>query len=350
MTDENLANWKPSCSLEVLRVRAAMLRAVRSFFDGHGYLEVETPCLSRDIVIDAWLEPFELPIGRERWFLQTSPEAAMKRLLAVGSGSIYQISRVFRKDECGQRHNHEFTMIEWYGVGTTWTDQLLVTEALVRCAVEAGRRALMSVLQEDASQVFFPAPWPKHSFGVTTYASAFRRALDIDVHAATVEALLEVIVARGLAYPQSDQPIRRDDLLNFLLGIVVEPELGGSRELEIPEFLCDYPPSQAALAVVSDAEPFVARRFELYVRGLELCNGYQELTDPDELRRRDEAQNSTRAIEEKSALPGAPRLEAAMKSGLPPCSGVALGFDRLVMLATGAVDIREVLSFPMEIA
>lgn len=327
-----------------------MLRAVRTYFESQGYLEVETPCLSRDIVIDAWLEPFELPIGRERWFLQTSPEASMKRLLAAGSGSIYQISRVFRKDESGQRHNHEFTMIEWYGVGTTWTDQLSVTEALARSAVEAGRLALAEAKKVSGTPGTTPSTWSDQSFRVTTYAEAFHRTLKIDVHTATTAELQDVIVARGFTFPESDQPVRRDDLLNFLLGMVIEPELGGRLEHEVPEFLCDYPPTQAALAVVSETEPRVARRFELYVRGLELCNGYQELTDPEELRRRDEAQNSTRAVEEKSSLPGAPRLEAAMQHGLPPCSGVALGFDRLVMLATGANDIRDVLSFPTDIA
>lgn len=327
-----------------------MLRAVRTFFEHQGYLEVETPCLSRDIVIDAWLEPFELSIGRERWFLQTSPEAGMKRLLAAGSASIYQISRVFRKDESGHRHNHEFTMIEWYGVGTTWSDQLKVTEALVRIAVEAGRSAMSESHAIDGSPKFMHAQWPDHSFSVTTYAEAFRRTLDIDVHSVTIEMLQDVIKAKELAYPGSDQPVRRDDLLNFLLGLVVEPELGGTTGREVPEFLCDYPPTQAALAVVSETVPKVARRFELYVRGLELCNGYQELTDPDELRRRDKTQNATRQVEDKSALPGAPRLEAAMKHGLPQCSGVALGFDRLVMLATGAIDIRDVLAFPTEIA
>lgn len=347
MTSED---WKPSCSIAVLHVRAAMLRAVRAFFDARGYLEVETPCLSRDIVIDAWLEPFELQIGRDRWFLQTSPEAGMKRLLAAGSRSIYQLSRVFRKDEVGSRHNHEFTMIEWYGVGTNWADQLKLTEDLARAAVDAGKQALAWMPESSGPPASNSPCWPNKPFAITTYAEAFRRTLGIDVHTASIDELGHVIVQQGLLFPESDQPVRRDDLLNFLLGMIVEPTLGGSSENETPEFLCDYPPTQAALAVVSDTEPKVARRFELYVRGLELCNGYQELTDAAELQRRDDAQNGTREDEAKATLPGAPRLNAAMKSGLPQCSGVAMGFDRLVMLALGTSDIRKVLPFPGELA
>lgn len=347
MTTED---WKPSCSISVLHVRAAMLRAVRTFFERCSYLEVETPCLSRDIVIDAWLEPFVIPVGRDRWFLQTSPEAGMKRLLAAGSGSIFQISRVFRKDEVGNRHNHEFTMIEWYGVGTNWTDQLKLTEELARATVDAGRQARGSLDEESAPLASKSGSWSDKPFAVTTYADAFRRTLGFDVHTASIEELRRLIIQRGLVFPESNQQVRRDDLLNFLLGMIVEPTLGGSSGTEAPEFLCDYPPTQAALAVVSDDEPKVARRFELYVRGLELCNGYQELTDPEELHRRDVAQNGTREEEAKATLPGAPRLNAAMKSGLPACSGVAMGFDRLVMLAMGTSEIRDVLPFPGELA
>ena len=152
----------------------------------------------------------------------------------------------------------------------------------------------------------------------------------------------------GVRLPADLREDRIDDVLNVMLAFAIEPQLGGTPEAGRihPEFLCDYPPSQAALAVISESYPHVARRFELYVEGLELCNGYQELTDDLELRRRDAVRNQRRLCEKSPELPGAARLLAAMQSGLPPCSGVALGFDRLLMVATACRDIREVMPFP----
>jgi len=334
-------HWRPSCSLTMLHVRAAMLRAAREFFQVRGYLEVETPCLSRDIVIDAWLEPIEVRHSGERWFLQTSPEAAMKRLLASGSGSIFQVSRVFRAAERGTRHNPEFTMIEWYGVDTDWHQQIELTEQLVRTCVAAAAE----VTAHDVA-----ANWSAGSFRCTTYAQAFERVFGIDVHAATGAELLENARKHQVPLPETCTSEQRDDLLNAMLAFAIEPELGRSRtsEQSAPEFLCDYPPSQAALAQTSETHPRVARRFELYIDGVELCNGYQELTDVDELQRREDVQNAVRSESELKTLPGAPTMAAAMKSGLPNCSGVALGFDRLVMIATGSKLITDVLPFPAD--
>lgn len=332
-------DWRPSCSTQILHVRAEMLRTIREFFRDRGYLEVETPCLSRDIVLDAWLEPFSLNIGGTRWFLQTSPEAHMKRLLAVGVGSIFQISRVFRKDERGHRHNSEFTMIEWYGAGTTWLEQLDVSEMLVRTATAAAAR----VTGGDVAEQWSPA-----AFQQTSYAVAFERAFGINVFDCSGRQLIEAARRLSVPLPADLREDCIDDILNVMLAFAIEPQLGGSSEggRICPEFLCDYPPSQAALAVVSETKPPVARRFELYVQGLELCNGYQELTDERELRRREAVQLQRRISEQSPELPGASRLMSAMQSGLPPCSGVALGFDRLVMMATGSTDIREVMAFP----
>ena len=332
-------DWRPSCSTQTLHVRAEMLRAIREFFRERGYLEVETPCLSRDIVLDAWLEPFALDIRGTRWFLQTSPEAHMKRLLAAGVGSIFQISRVFRKDERGNRHNSEFTMIEWYGVGSTWLQQLDVTETLVRTTTAAAAR----VTGRDVAD-----RWSLESFQQTTYAAAFQRAFGVDVFDCSGRQLLEAARHFGVPLPTDLREDCIDDILNVMLASAIEPQLGGMSDggKIRPEFLCDYPPSQAALAVVSETYPPVARRFELYVHGLELCNGYQELTDGSELRRREAVQTQRRSSEQSPELPGAPRLTAAMQSGLPQCSGVAMGFDRLVMMATGTADIREVMAFP----
>ncbi|MFM7864428.1 MAG: EF-P lysine aminoacylase EpmA [Planctomycetaceae bacterium] len=335
MMSDPLPDWRPACSLPMLRARADMLASVRQFFTARGYLEVETPCLSRDVVVDAWLEPLKVRQGEQDWYLQTSPEAFMKRLLAAGAGSIFQISRVFRAGECGARHNPEFTMLEWYGVGTDWRDQLWFTEQLVREVVLAGCRSL------GRSQ---PA-WGSEQFALTTYAEAFKRELGLAVFAATDDELLAAAQARGIPIP-GGQAMVRDELLNLLLGFCIEAGLGQRSGQERPEFLCDYPASQAALAVTTETAPAVARRFELYIRGLELCNGYQELTDPAELRRRDQRQNETRACGAGSVLPGAKQMLRAMEHGLPACSGVALGFDRLVMVAAGSDELAEVLPFP----
>lgn len=322
----------------MLRIRAAMLRVVREFFQERGYLEVETPCLSRDIVIDAWLEPIEVRHSGERWFLQTSPEAGMKRLLAAGSGSIFQISRVFRAGESGARHNPEFTMIEWYGVDTDWYEQMALTEQLVRACVAAASE----IRRQDPAE-----NWSAMPFTCTTYAQAFKRVFNIDVHSATGSELLAVARHHQVPIPDSCTPDQRDDVLNAMLAFAIEPDLGRctTSGQSAPEFLCDYPPSQAALAKTSESDPKVARRFELYVDGLELCNGYQELTDVAELQRRENHQNTVRGDSQLETLPGAPAMAAAMRSGLPNCSGVALGFDRLVMIATGVNEIAEVLSF-----
>ncbi len=316
-----------------------MLRSIREFFRDRDYLEVETPCLSRDIVLDAWLEPFAINVRGTRWFLQTSPEAHMKRLLAAGAGSIFQISRVFRRDERGNRHNSEFTMIEWYGVGSTWLQQLEVTETLVRMATAAAAR----VTGRDVAE-----RWSHEIFQRTTYAAAFQRAFGVDVFNCSGRQLMDAARHFGVPLPADLREDGIDEILNVLLASVIEPQLGGTSEGDRirPEYLCDYPPSQAALAVVSETFPQVARRFELYIQGLELCNGYQELTDELELRRRDTVQNQRRIREQSPKLPGASRLLAAMQAGLPACSGVALGFDRLVMLATACSDIRDVLPFP----
>lgn len=336
----NRDDWRPSCSLPMLQTRAVMLRAIRHFFEQRGYLEVETPSLARDIVIDAWLEPLEVTSEAERWFLQTSPEAFMKRLLAAGSGSIYQISRVFRQGESGERHNPEFTMVEWYGVDSTWQEQMDLTEALVRTAVTAATQ----IVRCDVASA-----WPTAPFSRTTYAAVFSKIFGIDVHSSQVDDLLQVARRFEIHLPETGPAATVDDILNVLLAARIEPTLGRTPDgRPSPEFLCDYPPSQAALAVTSETEPRVARRFELYIEGLELCNGYQELTNRQELEHREQSQNAIRRENNLPPLPGARRMLKAMDSGLPECSGVALGFDRLVMIATQSQRIANVLPFPAD--
>jgi elongation factor P--(R)-beta-lysine ligase len=324
----------PSASLEMLRLRAEMLTRLRSFFAARGFMEVETPLLSADVVVDRHLDPMSTvladdvrqpDVGRRLW-LQTSPEFGMKRLLAAGAKSIYQITRAFRNGEVGALHNPEFTMVEWYRVG----DDL-----------QGG----MSLLSDLCSALLHSPPAER-----LTYAAAFERYVGIDPHRTTVVELSRAAIANRITAPGGFGD-DRDLWLNLLLAECVEPKLGQ----HIPTILYDYPASQAALAKVrvetstADQQPIeVAERFELYVRGIELANGYHELLDANVLRRRNAAANAARGAEGKPRVPEESRLLEAMDSGLPACAGVAMGFDRLVMLAAGAKSLAEVMAFPID--
>lgn len=310
-----------------------MLKAVRQFFDARSYIEVETPLLSRDIVVDAHLHPFGVDVDGRQYFLQTSPEAGMKRLLAAGCGSIFQITRSFRKSERGTRHNPEFTIVEWYGVGTNHHQQMQLTEELIRCCLACGTSASADVMPGDGQP-----------FDRISYDQLFQNLLGHSIHGLNSRQLLELAAQAKIQLPASLASASADDVLNVLLAEHIEPHLGLVR----PAFLVDYPLSQAALARRSPTDPCAAERFELYIRGLELCNGYHELCDPAELSSRDMTSNQIRKRNGDARLPGADRMMLAMHAGLPDCSGVALGFDRLVMLATGATCIDQVIPFPIE--
>jgi len=249
--------------------------------------------------------------------LQTSPEFAMKRLLAAGAGAIYQIARAFRAGESGGLHNPEFTIVEWYRPGDS---------------MEQG----MALLCELAQALLGTPPAERIS-----YAEAFRLHVGIDPHTATRDELGELAARWGIGVSDGAAALDRDGWLNLLLVHLVEPQLGQTA----PTILYDYPPSQAALARI-EGDPPVAKRFELYLRGIELANGYHELVDPAELRQRIQTANRQRELDGKAALPERSRLLAAMAHGLPDSTGVALGFDRLVMLAAGAGTLSEVLAFP----
>lgn len=308
----------------MLKLRAKLLARLRRFFDERGFLEVETPILSADVVVDRHLDPFAVEVGqgasqRTMW-LQTSPEFAMKRLLAAGGSAIYQVTHVFRQGEQGRLHNPEFTMAEWYRAG----DDL---------------RAGMQLLGELCEEMLELGPAEPIS-----YQAAFERHAGVNPHEADIESLADVLKERDRTPPESLGIDDRDSWLDLVLVEIVEPELGQSR----PQILHDYPASQAALARVRPGEPAVAERFELYVRGIELANGYHELLDPAVLRERNLANNQARISDGKQALPVESRLLAAMEAGLPSSSGVALGFDRLVMLAAGANSVAEVLPFPFD--
>lgn len=332
----NDGSHRPTATLDSLRLRAKLLGAARELFSAHGYLEVETPVLSHDVVVDAHLEPFAVNCREGSppcvMFLQTSPEFGMKRLLAAGARSIYQVTRAFRKGELGRLHNPEFTMIEWYRVGDTHHEQMDFVELLVNAVFDSAR-------ENGGSVTSLPRPFERMS-----YNEAFQRALGRPVLDLSGRELLEIAREAGIVAPDSLTVDDRDGWLNLLLAERVEPRLGR----DCPTFLYDYPASQAALAKVRPGNPPVAERFELYIRGIEICNGYHELTDAAELRRRMKTQAELRSRDGHRALPNENRLLAAMDAGLPDCAGVALGFDRLVMLAAGANSLAEVTAFPFD--
>jgi lysyl-tRNA synthetase class 2 len=327
------ADFGPTASWENLRRRAELLKRTRAFFDERGYLEVETPLLSRDTVIDRHLDPMPVrlfddarhPQQGERFWLQTSPEFGMKRLLAAGAPSIYQITRAFRGGgERGERHNPEFTILEWYGLGHNY---------------EQG----MQFLSDFAEQIFARAPADR-----MTYRQAFQHFAKVDPLTATFDELRQALdrarpnnLVSVLAEDSHDCDLLRD----YLLTLVVEPKLGRPR----PTIICDYPASQSALARLRDEDGIaVAERFELYVDGVELANGYHELLDAAELRERNKVNNELRRSDGKYTLPEESRLLAAMEHGVPACAGCALGFDRLVMVALGAKSIREVTALTVD--
>jgi lysyl-tRNA synthetase class 2 len=293
-----------------LKRRGELLRKLREFFYDRDFVEVETPLLCDEVIPELHIEP---PAFHNS-FLQASPELHMKRLLAEGMPAIFQVTRSFRTGEHGTLHNPEFTILEWYRAGDD---------------MNAGMKLLDELMQAVAGTP--PAIR-------TSYAAAFEKTLGINPHTATCTELAAChnIAAEGI---NADD---RDEWLNLLFATKIEPTLGQSA----PELLYDYPASQASLAktAVRDGEE-VAERFELYWRGVELANGYHELTDAAELRRRFIEVNAARIADNRPALPMAESLLSAMERGLPDSTGCALGFDRLVMLALGAERIADVMAF-----
>jgi elongation factor P--(R)-beta-lysine ligase len=322
MTDDFL----PTASWENLRLRAELLRRLRRFFDALGFLEVETPILSADTVVDRHLDPYHVEVSAaeektpRRMWLQTSPEFAMKRLLAVGATAIYQISRVFRQGELGPLHNPEFTMAEWYRAGDGMAEGMQLTSDLAEAMLGRG----------PARQI--------------SYREAFVEHAGVDPLSADIEALMTAAAKNGIQAPASLTSADRDGWLDLILVECVQPHLGFDR----PAILYDFPASQAALSRIRDDDPPVAERFELYVSGVELANGYNELLDAEELSRRNRENNRLRTADGKPPLPEQSRLLTAMRKGLPPAVGVALGFDRLVMIAAGAKSLAEVIAFPFD--
>ena len=311
--------------------------------------------MSHERVIDSNIEPFVVPwSATERLYLQTSPEFAMKRLLAVGADAIYQLGKVMRHGELGRLHNPEFTMLEWYRVGDTHIEQMnFVEQFIVAFAREAEllANAQLQNSENEGTASNSDMNTGRHSaliaqlsavpFERLTYDQAFERYTGSKVLARATSEIVALARRFGVSAPESLQADDRNGWLNLLLAERVEPHLGHNR----PTFVFDYPASQAALACIrNEGQLAVAERFELYVKGIELCNGYHELTDAGELQTR--IQREADASEKIIPLPT--RLLAAMQHGLPPCAGVALGVDRLIMLCLGANSVREVIPFAFE--
>ena len=311
-------DWQPSASLATLEQRARMLARVREHFSGTGALEVETPTLSTAAVTDVHLASIRAEACGSARYLHTSPEYAMKRLLAAYGRDMWQGVRVYRDGESGRWHNPEFTMIEWYRVGIDERALMHEVETLIMAVVEPYR-----VLQAAER---------------LAYADAMQRYAQIDAFASSIDELRARLLQADIEVPASLAE-DRDGHLDLLMATLVGPQLGRDRVT----FVHDYPAAQAALARVDGK---VAARFEAYLDGVELANGFHELSDAHEQRGRFERDLQTRAAAGLTTPPMDERFLAALNHGLPDCAGVALGFDRLVMCALGAKHIDEVLAFP----
>jgi len=294
----------------LLKYQSDFMRSIRQFFAEREVLEVQTPLLADSSITDLHIDPIITECGKH---LQTSPEYAMKRLLVAGSGDIFQLCKAFRREEVGKKHREEFTMLEWYRQGfDQWN--------------------LMDEVADLVDQLLGVSHFEHKS-----YRQIFDEFLGIDPFTITdqelaKEARQHIDIQMGFA--------SRNDWLDLLMSHFIEPYLGQ----DAPTFIYDYPPSQAALAIVNEDEQGqqVAERFELYYKGLELCNGYHELADASQLRKRFHDDNLQRLKNEKAVLPIDQNFIAAMEKGMPACSGVAVGIDRLMMLSLKQDDIAAI--------
>jgi lysyl-tRNA synthetase class 2 len=315
-------NWRPSASIEAIRQRAVVLQKIRQFFAARDVLEVDTPALSHAAVTDEHLHSFSTQFTHpfspqaSTLYLQTSPEFAMKRLLCAGSGAIYQICKSFRNEESGRFHNPEFTMLEWYRPGFDHLKLMSEIDELIQ----------MVVGSDSAERV--------------TYQDVFKQYLGYCPLTATLTDIKTLASQYGYAELAANEN-DKDTLLMLLFSQHVEPHIGQNR----PCFVVDFPASQAALARISPTNSLVAERFELYFQGIELANGFHELTDGPEQLRRFEQDNVKRQHMGLEIMPIDHNFIAAIDYGLPACAGVALGIDRLLMLALNYSEIDQVITF-----
>lgn len=319
-------DWRPTASLTQLQRRAAIMATLRQFLTSRGYLEVETPLLCQHTVTDPYIDSFYVPYtitpnSTRQYALQTSPEYAMKRLLAANYGPIYQISKAFRHESAGRWHNPEFTMLEWYRPGYTHNQLIVEVDALLQTVLNTPPACIM------------------------TYRALFQEHVAIDPFHTTLDSLLAALTQHSvqLSEPAS---LTITDALQLLMSHCIEPHLGQTQ----PCIVVDFPAEQAALAQLAqrDESHTVAERFEVYVKGVELANGFHELTDAKQQHARFEANQAQRQAQEKYVPTIDRYFISALEAGLPQCAGVALGVDRLVMLATGATHIQDVIPFPVE--
>lgn len=318
-------SWQPNAPLANLKQRAALLKRIRRFFEDKGVMEVDTPAMSQATVTDIHLHTFTTTfVGPgaaqgQKLFLQTSPEFHMKRLLCAGSGAIYQICKSFRNEESGRFHNPEFTMLEWYQPDYEQLDLVAEVDELLRL-----------VLNTQASEVL-------------SYQQVFIKHVGLDPLSVSVPDLRAFALSRDLGdFVATEQC--RDTLLQLIFCFVIEPNIG----VERPIAIINFPASQAALARIDRQDPRIASRFEFYYQGIELANGFHELSNAQEQLQRFESDNKARLKLGKETQSIDFKLISALESGLPDCAGVALGIDRLLMLATKSSHINQVISFDIE--
>lgn len=315
-------DWRPSASSATLQARAEMLARLRAFFAARGVLEVETPMLSAAATPAPYLNSLvclDADAGRRLGWLHTSPEFPMKRLLAAGSGPIYQVCKVFRGSECGRWHNPEFSLLEWYRPGWSLDGLLDELEALLRALWQGPRP--------------FPGAVQRRS-----YAGLFAECLGVDGLEADAQTLHAVLRAAGET-PPALSTLDLDAWRDLAFSLLIQPRLQGVW------VVTGYPASQAALARLDPADPRLADRAELFIDGVELANGYAELTDADEQRRRFEAELTVRRRDGLAEVTLDQRFLAALASGMPVAAGMALGLDRLLMVNLGLAHIDQVLAF-----
>lgn len=313
----NNYKWQPTAQLPALQARAKLYQQIRDFFAARGVLEVETPLLCARAVTDPYIQAF----CADGKYLQTSPEYAMKRLLAAGSGSIYQICKAFRQEEAGNMHNPEFTMLEWYRPG--FDHQQLMQE------------------MDDLLQVLLDCP-EAHKI---SYQQLFEDMVGINPHTADIDTLQNCGAQCGINLTAAALVgLTTTDWLQLIMSHAIEPKLVGLK----PWIVWGFPVPQAALAKIIPGEIPVAARFEVYIEGIECANGYYELQDPSEQAKRFATDNAIRVKNGIHTMEPDERLIAALTAGLPDCSGVTLGLDRVLMLKLQQKSIANVLTFTIE--
>lgn len=318
-------DWRPTASLQALRERAQLYADIRRFFAQRDVLEVDTPSLSHGTVTDVFIDGFSTTFchsqrgHNETLYLQTSPEFALKRLVAAYQASVYQLSKAFRHEGSGRWHNPEFTMLEWYRVGLD-------------------HHGLMDEISELLQMIL-----GTHKATRLTYQDAFIQCLELDPLSDTTQRIAEVFNACNIDL-SDEYPIDHDGMLQLLFSYEIEPRIGQ----DAPCFIYNYPASQSSLAKLNKQDPRVADRFELYYKGAELANGFHELQNAQEQRKRFEHDNRLRRTFRLEEKPVDERFLAALEAGLPSCAGVAMGIDRMLMLKHGYTHIDQVIAFPVE--